>query len=162
MSAHRDTLTNTNLPQGTCSSEGLAASRWAPGGIEDQNMASQQMANVKLSAGEVSATATNTLANSRWATDSTEASQASNEESDKVSQNNNNEASDQIQPPNPNLNRLRRNTTNRDIPATTTANATPRRIIGPLSEEEEAVKVENPFFDPEKHKGLGSSRWANE
>ncbi|KAL1876962.1 hypothetical protein Daus18300_002569 [Diaporthe australafricana] len=40
--------------------------------------------------------------------------------------------------------------------------AATRRIIGPLSVEEQAVRVENPFFDPNKDKGLSSSRWAQD
>lgn len=150
----------TNLPQeDNMGPKKLADSRWAPGGIEDQMMDIDEASNQNMPT-----PTTNGLASSRWAADPTGPNQAGNKKPtkpDQKSEKNNH----QMKAPNSILNqprpKIKYNRGTRGTRGTTTP-ATTRRIIGPLSAEEQEVKMENPFFDPTKHKGLGSSRWANE
>ncbi|KAG6360418.1 hypothetical protein INS49_011478 [Diaporthe citri] len=134
----------------------LSSSRSAPSGMEDQAMAISTPSDEKTTT-----PATNGLASSRWAAVPAEPSQVGNKKAAKADQENKNKKNHQMKPRNSTLNQPRPDNKTRGTPAITTP-ATARRIIGPLSAEEKEVKMENPFFDPTKHKGLGSSRWANE
>lgn len=131
----------------------LASSRWASG-IIDQEMEDQQMTDVEMPTVKTIKTTTNGLFNSRWATDSAKPNHTGgNKNATKVQQKNH--LNTMLKRPSP-------DSRDRKTPPTTNkTNLTNRRIIGPLSEEEKTVKMENPFFDPEKHKGLSSSRWAD-
>ncbi|KAK2607563.1 hypothetical protein N8I77_006227 [Diaporthe amygdali] len=214
MSSHGDISSSV---KSTWFSEGLAASRWAPGGIEEQKIA-RQMVNQQTSNQKVNTQKTNTqnindkktnhqkksiqetvsdkastsrangLASSRWAAHpnetaikkSTNTPKKGNQQifKDKAHVQSVNgltksrwaaspaetthstvKVNEAIRKPNQKKN-PHENPTNLPAPVINTK-ATARRIIGELSEEEKAVKMENPFFDPEKHKGLASSRWAN-
>lgn len=130
----------------------LATSRWASGTI-DQEMEDQQMAGFEIPTVKIAKTTSNGLLNSRWATDSAKPNQTGGNSNANKAQHKNHLNSTLIQPSH---SHDRKNTL---TPNKT--NVTTRRIIGPLSEEEKTVKMENPFFDPEKHKGLSSSRWAD-
>lgn len=150
----------TMLPQeDTWVPEKLSASRWAPGGMEDQAKAMSKPSDEKPTT-----PATNGLASSRWAADTPpNPSQIGNKnlKAAKADQKNKNKKNHQMKARNSTLNQPRPNNKTRGTPAITTP-ATARCIIGPLSAEEKEVKMENPFFDPTRHKGLASSRWANE
>ncbi|KAJ0125250.1 hypothetical protein J7T55_006595 [Diaporthe amygdali] len=199
---------------------GLAASRWAPGGIEEQKMAhqvvDQQTTNQKVNgqktnerklnnqktnnqkksiqktaSDQASASTANGLASSRWAANPTE---TATKNVNTLKKGNQQVVKDEAHVPSVNgltkslwaaspaeatnqtvnkkknkVDEAKHKTNQKKNPHGTPTNlpapvaktkATPRRIIGELSEEK-AVKMENPFFDPEKHKGLASSRWAN-
>lgn len=161
MSSPRGDLAFTNpLQENTSSSKNLAASRWAPGGFEDQSMANQKTAKEQAPNNKATIPLAKGIHSSRWATCPTERNQTWRKQ-----KTNFNQKESKIREKNHLnliLNQPRRGTSNYEPPSTTNTMVTPRRIIGPLSEEEMTVKVENPFFDPKKHKGLGSSRWANE
>lgn len=157
----------TNLPEETRSPKNLAASRWAPGGAEDQIIANKmngvEMTGVKLSndkASTTTAATTKGLASSRWSTNPSGHNQADKKKAmvtgNQKNKNNNENAASTA------LKHCRRGTNNYKTAPTANTMVTPCRIIGPLSEEEKTVKMENPFFNPNKHKGLGSSRWATE
>lgn len=157
--SHRGISSLTKLPQeDTWVPEKLSASRWAPGGMEDQRMDIS-----KFSKDDMPTPATDGLASSHWAPDPAEPSQTGNKKTARPDQKNNKKypgmkaQKSTVNQPSPNFNN---NNNHRETPIIT-APSTARRIIGPLSAEEEEVKMENPFFDPAKHKGLGSSRWAN-
>ncbi|KAG6360419.1 hypothetical protein INS49_011479 [Diaporthe citri] len=191
MSAHGDISAYANLSQDTRASKGLAASRWAtgtiddqkpnhrlvtvkaatdnasmtttnslansrwaPGAIDDQEMANQQMNNIQASTYKAPKPTTNGLVNSRWAADAAEPYQSRNYNKDTKAQQKKYTNSMLKKP-------FRDYHDHKTTPTTNMTNAMPRRIIGPLSEEEKTVKMENPFFNPEKHKGLSSSRWAD-
>lgn len=130
----------------------LATSRWASGPI-NQKMEDQQMTDVEMPTVKTIKTTTNGLLNSRWATDSAKPNQTGGNSNATKGQQKNHLSSTLMQPS---------YSHDRKTPPTPDKiNLTTRRIIGPLSEEEKTVKMENPFFDPEKHKGLSSSRWAD-
>lgn len=153
--SYRGISSLTKLPlEDTWVPEKLSASRWAPGGMEDQRMDISKASNNNMLT-----PASNGLASSHWAADPTEPSQTSNKKAAKPDQKSKKKKNRQMKAPE-SLNQLRPNYNNRETP-TIKEPVTARRIIGPLSAEEEEVKMENPFFDPTKHKGLGSSRWAN-
>lgn len=171
MSSHQDLASLTNLSkEDASSSKKLAASRWAPGGSEDQTVANDQITNNKMSSNnatidkvttdKASTLAPKGLAKSMWSTDPAEGSQVDTKKVKATAKNktykDNNKASTLM------LKQPHAAASTPEAPAPNEAEPQPRRIIGPLSEEEETVKMENPFFDPTKHKGLGSSRWANE
>lgn len=169
----------TNLAKDNSSPKKLAASRWAPGGAEDQMMAKNNMTGVEPSNNKAATATAKGLSNSRWSKDPVdkssdnkatkglsnsrwsacrgEYSQFGSKKKDMTAnKNKNNEKASNAM-----LNQPRR-FTNLETPPTPETKPAPRCIIGPLSEEEKTVKMENPFFDPTKHKGLSSSRWANE
>lgn len=129
----------------------LATSRWASGTI-DQEMEDQRITDFEMATVKIAKTTSNGLFNSRWATDSAKPDQTGGNSSATKAQQGNHLNSTLMQPS---------HSHDRNTPLTTKTNLTTRRIIGPLSEEEKTVKMENPFFDPEKHKGLSSSRWAD-
>lgn len=155
--SYRGTPSQTKLPQeNNWVPEKLSASRWAPGGTEDQAMVIDKPLNE-----EMPTPANSSLASSRWAADYAEPSQTGKKAA-KADQRNKSKKNNQ------NLKTLHstskqplKNNNNREADSAT-KKPTERRIIGPLSQEEKEVKMENPFFDPTKHKGLSSSRWANE
>lgn len=187
MSSHQNTSSSINLVKDNPSPKTLSASRWAPGGFEDQMMTNNQTTSDKPS-NTATTTATNGLPNPQWsntfsdkpssnkATSSTANGLARSQWSaapftynqinkkkvnviDHKKKHNNKaskKGSDVI------LNQPRRGINKHETSPTKQTTPAPRRIIGPLSEEEQMVKMENPFFNPEKHKGLGSSRWATE
>lgn len=191
MSAYRDNSGYSKLSPVAPVAKGLAASRWAPGAVDnqqmkvqqmnkvkkpnnkaanpttnslttsrwaprtiDQRMANQQMTDLKLPTVKATKQATNGLVNSRWATNAPEAPQTGG---------NNNVREFQQKKANsmPNQPTFRASNGVKTTPVTSKTHTTTRRIIGDLSEEEKTVSMENPFFDPEKHKGLASSRWAD-
>lgn len=160
MSSHRGDLSSTNPPQENISSpKKLAASRWAPGGFEDQSMANQNTAKEQTQNNKANTPPANGIHSSRWAMGPAEHNQTLhkkkanfNQKGHKISENN---RSNLIR------NQPRPRTNNYELPSTTRTMVAPRRLVGPLTDEEKTVNMENPFFDPEKHKGLGSSRWAN-
>lgn len=130
----------------------LATSRWASGPI-NQEMEDQKMTDVEMPTVKTIKTTTNGLLNSRWATDSAKPNQTGGNSNATKGQQKNHLSSTLMQSS---------YSHDRKTPHTPNkTNLTTRRIIGPLSEEEKTVKMENPFFDPEKHKGLSSSRWAD-
>lgn len=133
----------------------LSASRWAPGGTEDQAMATDNSSNKKTHT-----QLNNGLAGSRWAADTVDSSQTGTKRASKIGQKNQNKKNHQIKTPNSTINQPCQKINTRETHTLTTP-VTARRIIGALSAEEQ-VKMENPFFDPAKHKGLGSSRWATQ
>lgn len=163
MSSHRGDLAFTNPPQENSSSpKKLVNSRWAPGGFEDQRIADQKIFYEQGPNGKETTPSAKRIHSSRWTTGPAERKQTQrkmeidfNPKDHKI---NENESS------NLNSKQRRRGIGARADKSSSTSKttATPRRIIGPLSEEEMIVKMENPFFDPYKHKGLGSSRWAND
>lgn len=188
MSSHQDIPSFTNPRNETWFPKKLAASRWAPGGAEDQMMeidsiTDDKPSNIKATTATAkglassqwfkdpvdnspNSKATNTMAkglsSSRWSTAPIEHRQIDNKKV-VVAENKNKLKNENIEKAsNMRLNQPRRGTAKRGTNLTTKMQSTPRRIIGPLSEEEQTVKMENPFFDPNKHKGLGSSRWATE
>lgn len=160
MSSHRGDLALTNPPQeNTSSAKKLAASRWAPGGFEDQNIAKQKMAKEQAPNNKAATPPANGIHSSRWASGPAEHSQTwrkkkanFSQRGSKISEKNHAKLTS---------NQPRRGNGNYEPPTNPKTTVTPRRLIGPLSEEENTVHMENPFFDPKKHKGLGSSRWAN-
>lgn len=191
MSSHQNTQSSINLVKDNQSPKTLSASRWAPGGFEDQMMANNkttaastastasttrttatkgllnsQWSNTffsdKPSSNNATSSTANGLARSQWSTAPFDYSQINKKKGNAINHKNkhNNKArkkgSDVI------LNQPRRGVNKYETSPTTQTTLAPRRIIGPLSEEEQMVKMENPFFNPEKHKGLGSSRWATE
>lgn len=147
---------NVTVPTYKASKEttnSLANSRWAADAIDDQKMGSQQMTNVKIPTDKASKPTTNGLLKSRWATDTAEPHRIRNRRGAKVQQK---------KGPNSMLKQPCQDSHDHKTHSSTNqTNATTHRIIGPLSEEEKTVKMENPFFNPEKHKGLSSSRWAD-
>lgn len=161
MSSHRGDLAFTNpLHEDTSATKKLANSRWAPGGFEDQMISNQQMAIDQAPNNKATTTALATgIYSSRWATGPAEHIQTQHKKKTRFNQKRGQKATEKkhlnLVPNQPFLG------TNNHEPSTTKTIATPSRLVGELSEEEKIVKMENPFFDPEKHKGLGSSRWAN-
>lgn len=135
----------------------LANSRWADVIINDQKTTAQEVNNVKVPTDKASKPTTNGLVNFRWAANTAEPRPIRNRGrgAAKVQQK---------KYPNSVLNQPTRDPQDHELetlPSISNTSATTRCIIGPLSEEEKTVKMENPFFDPEKHKGLSSSRWAH-
>lgn len=153
-------LVNVKVPTNKASkatTNSLANSRWAAAAINDQMTASQQMPNLKTTTHEASKPTTNGLGNSRWAADTTKPRQVRNRRGAKVQQKK--DTSSILKQP---RQQPSQDSHDHKTPLSTNkTNATTNRIIGPLSEEEKTVKMENPFFNPEKHKGLSSSRWAD-
>lgn len=151
-------LANVQVPTYKASkatTNSLANSRWAAGAIDGQKMASQQMTNIKIPTDKASKPTTNGLFNSRWAADTAETRQIRNRGRGATK-------FQQKKYPNSILKQPTQDPHNHKTPPSISkTNATTRCIIGPLSEEEKTVKMENPFFDPKKHKGLSSSRWAD-
>lgn len=157
--SHRRISSLTKLPQeNNWVPEKLSASRWAPGGMEDQAMDISEPLNEKTPT-----PANNNLASSRWAVDSADPSQTGKKTAKAYQKNKNKNKKNhqQVKKLNSTSNQSLKNTNNHEAPSVTTE-PTAQRVIGPLSQEEKEVKMENPFFDPTKHKGLSSSRWANE
>lgn len=122
------------------SSKYLLASRWAPGGLED-----------KVESNDGSAFGSKALTKFRSATEPTEYSQIGKKDKNKF-----NDEDSSAMP----YQSFQDSHTGK-IPTTTNTKPTPRHIIDTLSEKNK-VKMENPFLDLDKHKGLGSSRWDKE
>lgn len=155
--SHRRISSLTKLPQeNNWVPEKLSASRWAPGGMEDQAMDISEPLNE-----ETPTPASNSLATSRWAADSAKPSQPGKKTAKAYQKNKNKKNHQQVKTLRSALDQPLKSTDNHEAPIAATK-PTANRIIGPLSQEEKEVKMENPFFDPTKHKGLSSSRWANE
>lgn len=133
----------------------LANSRWADVAINDQKTTTQQVNDIKVPTDKASKPTTNGLVNSRWAANAAEPRPIRNR----------GRAAPKVQQkkyPNSVLIQPTQDPHDHEtLPSISKTSATTRCIIGPLSEEEKTVKMENPFFDPEKHKGLSSSRWAH-
>lgn len=149
-------LANVQVPTYKASkakANSLANSRWAVGRIDGQKMASQQMTNVMVPNNKTSKPTTNGLLNSRWAADTAEPLYTHNSKAVKVQQKK--DLKPMLKQPSQDSH------DHKTPPLINKTNVTTRCIIGPLSEEEKTVKMENPFFDPKKHKGLSSSRWAD-
>lgn len=181
MSAHRNTSPSIKLPQDLNVSKGLAASRWAPGAIDDQMMDDQQMTGVSMSTSEASTPMTNSLTNSRWALDSLNdkdqqmtgvklpIDEAPNWKTNGLVNSRwaseaavahpagNNKATkfQQKRHPNSILNQTRSRASRGCRATLTTDNptTTTHRIIGPLSEEEKTVKMEKPLLQPGEAQG---------
>lgn len=160
MCSHRGDLAFTNHFQGnTYSSQKLSNSRWAPGGFEDQRIADQKMAIDQTPNNKATTAPATSIHTSRWSTDPVE----HNKTQRKTKLNQKGYSTNERPPSSFRPKQKCRGTgTNTYKTSTAKTTATSRRLIGPLSEEEKSVKMETPFFDPEKHKGLGSSRWAND
>lgn len=95
--------------------------------------------------------ASNALVTSRWAADSAEPSQTG-KTTTKAYQKNKHKTKknhQQVKKLGSNLNQPLKSTDNHEAPSATTK-PTAHRIIGPLSQEEKEVRMENPFFDPTK------------
>lgn len=160
MSSHRGDLAFTNpFQEKTSSPQKLSNSRCAPGGFEDQRIADQKIAIDQAPNNKATTPPATSIHTSRWSTGPVE----QNKTQRKTKSNQKCYSISERLPSNLRPRQQRRGTgTNTYKPSPAKTTATPRRLIGPLSEEEESVKMENPFLDPEKHQGLGSSRWVND
>ncbi|KAL1876961.1 hypothetical protein Daus18300_002568 [Diaporthe australafricana] len=118
----------------------LALSRWAPGGIEDQNAAIENADTPK----------TSNIASSSESANATKPDNTTADKQSKIASKDLNKT--------PSNKETKTVGGKQDETETTASN----RIIGPLTEEEKSVKLENPFFNPDKDKGLSSSRWTNQ
>lgn len=151
-------MTDVNVQTNKASKPTISSlndSRWAFNATDDRKMARQQMARVKGTTDETPKPTSNGLVNSRWAAGAAEPHQTQNNKTIEA------QAQQKHLNPMPNRPRSRASRGHKSTPAFTKPITTTNRIIGPLSEEEKTVKMENPFFNPEKHKGLSSSRWAD-
>ena len=164
MSPRRSDLASTSPAQeNTRCSEALSASRWAPGGLEDQILASQKVANEQAPKDKATTPTAKGISSSRWATDPAEHDQTENKKVTNAILKKSNKNHPTSKPSQQRLDTDKNVDTDNILPSTPTqATFSQRRIIGPLTEEEKTVKMENPFFNPEKDKGLSSSRWANQ
>lgn len=162
MSSHRGDLAFTVPSQENISSpKKLINSRWAPGGFEDQRVTDQKMAFQQGPDDQPTTPSAKGIHSSRWATGPAKRKQTQHKMEINFDQKN--QKIKENKPSNLKSKQGRRGTGAKAYKSSSTSKttATPRRLIGPLSEEEKSIKMENPFFDSEKHKGLGSSRWAN-
>lgn len=136
----------------------LANSRWAPGSFEDQKIPDQKMTNNQPSNDNAITLPSKNIASSRWATGHAPHTKTLHKKNTHFSQKGYKSAEKKHSSLISNQPRVGTNDYKSSF-GTKTKNTT-QRLVGPLSEEN-SVKVENPFFNPEKHKGLGSSSWAN-
>lgn len=157
MSSPQDNSTSTNLTKETTwCPKNLVTSRWAPGGHEDK---------VASPDGSAFGAAAFLAASARMFADPAEIIQTSLDkaekggEANKKNDNPNKENDSSTMLRQPRQGAIKHENT---LTTKTTLAEKPRRITGPLSEEDQMVKVENPSFDPNKQKSLSNSRWADE
>lgn len=154
-------MTDVDVPANKASKptiNNLADSRWAPNATDDRKMANQQMTSMKGPTDRTPKPTSNGLVNSRWAADAVKPYQTQNSNKTIEAQA---QAQQKHLDPISNRSPFGASRGHNAAPVSNKPTTTTRRIIGALSEEEKTVKMENPFFNPEKHKGLSSSRWAD-
>ena len=168
MSSHQNNSPFNNIPENIFPLKNLNASRVGLGGInsmfEYNKAINAKMMKEKMATNDGSALGAQALINPRWSKYHADSNQTGIKTTEKATEAENEKGNPNKKNTSQMLTQPRQGTKHEGSasPTKTMPAQQSRRIICPLSKEEQTVKVENSFFDPKKHKGLRSSRWANE